>query len=439
MRDVFAGYYAPSDVDLEELWKSGMVVIDANILLNMYRLPEKARSALFQTLTLVANRLWLPYYAALEYQRNRIATLSDQEKKFADVMEICADVRRTLDSKINGLQLKKRHSVIDPDGLIESVARAIDTFTVQLEALRSKQPDWSRNDQIRDQIESLFNGKLGIPPREQSELDKLFKEGEQRFAKQFPPGFRDAKKSKDDDNDFAYGGLHYQRQFGDLLVWKQLIEEAKARKAQSVMLITDDEKDDWWYLHKGKKLGPRPELSKELRDQAGVKTFWMYTSDAFIETAASRYSIAVDSNAVDQVRDIRAAMPAASARWRRLERAVFDWLCGLPAVDHVEESRGPFDITVMKSDGSVIEVEVVRAKTFRSRIAGLLQRGGQLIREHEDVQVMIVIVAEDIGELAVVEGWLVKDGTSKNNAGVTIVLGVVEEADDESLRFVELT
>jgi hypothetical protein len=67
MRKGFSGYYRPDEKEFSVLWKKCLFILDANVLLNLYRYPKKARRDLVKVLTLVNDRLWIPHQAALEY------------------------------------------------------------------------------------------------------------------------------------------------------------------------------------------------------------------------------------------------------------------------------------------------------------------------------------------------------------------------------------
>ncbi|WP_204277464.1 PIN-like domain-containing protein, partial [Escherichia coli] len=69
-------------------------------------------------------------------------------------------------------------------------------------------------------------------------LAVLKKEGEDRYAKKIPPGYKDAKK---DAGEFD--------KYGDLIIWKDMIGKAKADK-RPILFISDDAKEDWWWIHK---------------------------------------------------------------------------------------------------------------------------------------------------------------------------------------------
>ncbi len=80
MKKKFFGYYRPNNDQFSELWKNCVFIIDANVLLDLYRSPTELRKDLIMLLKLISNRLWVPYQVALEYQQNRLNAIADQVK-----------------------------------------------------------------------------------------------------------------------------------------------------------------------------------------------------------------------------------------------------------------------------------------------------------------------------------------------------------------------
>ena len=99
-------------------------------------------------------------------------------------------------------------------------------------------------------------------------MKPIIDEGEKRYNKFIPPGFRDANKEDVADN---------TRKYGDLLIWKQLMYKALSEK-KGIIFVCDDRKDDWWLEFRGKRIGPRPELIKEFKNVT-ENDFYMYSSD----------------------------------------------------------------------------------------------------------------------------------------------------------------
>jgi PIN domain-containing protein len=158
---------------------------------------------------------------------------------------------------------------------------------------------------LRDKIDKLLSGKIGAPPKSQKELDQVYAEGKERYRFRRPPGYRDTEKGRDPTSQANYvNDLRFEREYGDLVAWKQILDYAKQRKVQHLILITDDEKEDWWLFIKEKTIGPRPELLDEITFAAGVKTFHMYTSERFLQFAQSHLQHQVTDQSIEQIRDV---------------------------------------------------------------------------------------------------------------------------------------
>lgn len=308
MKQSFPGYYLPSKEEFAALWKECIFVLDANVLLNIYRYPQQARDDFISVLSKISDRIWIPFHTALEYQRNRIGVIIEQNKRFHEVKKILEETQKTLLSRLDQLQLKKRHSSIDPERFITDVRSIFDSFIVELDKQEGLQLSIQGDDPIRNKIEEILVDKMGSPPNNQEHLDAIFKNGEARYEVQQPPGYLDSKKEKDNVCDkYSYGDLVYHRKFGDLIIWKQIIEEAKSRKIKHLIFITDDDKEDWWLIvnYMGEKqIGPRPELIEEICREAGTEHFYMYNSERFMKYASEYLGVQINKKSIGQVKDL---------------------------------------------------------------------------------------------------------------------------------------
>jgi len=124
--------------------------------------------------------------------------IADQVSKYAEVRKILSESQTELTNKLTNLQLKKRHSAIDPDDFLSNVRRTFENFLSELDASESNQPDVSDEDRIRDTIDSLFDGKMG-QPLSATDLEALYAEGKVRYEQKRPPGYLDIGKSRSDE------------------------------------------------------------------------------------------------------------------------------------------------------------------------------------------------------------------------------------------------
>ena len=124
-----------------------------------------------------------------------------------------------------------------------------------------------------------------------------------RYKNKIPPGFKDSTKNP--STDYFYKGVEYKRKFGDLILWKQIIEKAKDENIKNVIFITDDEKEDWWYIAKengDKAIGPLANLTHEIIENAKIDLFHMYNTSAFFQAAKEFTSVEVQDVSIDEIR-----------------------------------------------------------------------------------------------------------------------------------------
>jgi hypothetical protein len=141
-------------------------------------------------------------------------------------------------------------------------------------------------DPILSQLQRLLDGKAGKMPPEEEWLARV-KEGNERVARQVPPGYLDAEKA---DSTLPEGAA------GDYLVWQQSTDEA-ARRGLDLLLITGDEKEDWWWRYRSEFLGPRVELVSEFKMQCSRQLYMMRPTDLL--NRASALDLTVRKESVD--------------------------------------------------------------------------------------------------------------------------------------------
>jgi RNase P/RNase MRP subunit POP5 len=76
--DDFPGYRLPPDQEIDEALRAALVIIDANVLLNLYRYNESTRDDLLGVLREVGDRLWVPHQVMREFWRNRVGVLASR-------------------------------------------------------------------------------------------------------------------------------------------------------------------------------------------------------------------------------------------------------------------------------------------------------------------------------------------------------------------------
>jgi hypothetical protein len=283
MRKLFHGYYRPSTKEFEFLWTSAILVLDANVILNVYRYSQGTRKALLDLLQKYKDRLWMPYQFAVEYHRRRLDVISGQAKG-------CSNTKKSLQDILESFKSQRAHALVS-EKLLKSISKVCDVLEksmVEFEQLLI-------NDVYLETITNLLEHRIGEPP-DPEKLAKWQTEAAERFKNKIPPGYEDD------------GPKSGPNAYGDYVGWAQIIEHAKA-KSCSVILVTDDRKSDWWIeKRRGKSIGPRPELIEEFH-RITNQQFYMYTPSGFIEIAASRASFELPKSAIQEVLDESISSP----------------------------------------------------------------------------------------------------------------------------------
>ncbi|MCB0194576.1 MAG: DUF4935 domain-containing protein [Anaerolineae bacterium] len=406
MRSIFPNYYELIDEHWEELWNKCIFILDTNVLLNLYRYNKATSDDLLQVLTKISDRLWIPHQVALEYQENRQNVTIGQINKYTEVENVLTDVRETLQDKLASLKLEERHYSIDPNRLLTRIESVFTDFSKELKTLRQAQP--SLLEALVTEIDSLFEGKVGPPPASQDQLDELYKEAKNRFQQKRPPGYMDKEKEKDQSKKTAYfyNNLYFLRQYGDLILWYQIIDYAKSQKIKHIILVTDEHKEDWWRKIGGKQIGPRLELIDEISSKAGVEFFHMYNSARFMSYAKKHFGLDIKQESIDQVREVTSRVVSVSSlqrTYKLAEETFLSWLQSRYPEDQIIQNSFAFpDIIRIDHESQAkigYEIKMLRRMhhmNIRRLLRDLMYRGYFEVNESRLDEFVIVIIFDKV-------------------------------------------
>ncbi|MFZ2410289.1 MAG: PIN domain-containing protein, partial [Candidatus Methanoperedens sp.] len=278
--------YQPTKEEFSQLWKDSVLVFDANVLLNIYRYSQETSETLIDIFSKFSDRLWVPHQAASEYQRRRLGVIGKQESAYKDIQGLLTKEQKQIEKELNTY---KMHPFIKVADILEKIKNNFNEIEKDLDILKQKHPDLSADDELRDKITELFNGKVGSSYSPEK-LEEIYKTGKKRYERKIPPGFEDKEKD----------GV---REYGDLVLWFQIIDHAKSIK-KPIIFVTDDRKEDWWLKFNVQTIGPQPELINEIFTTAGAD-FYMYQTERFIEYAQKYLKEKVNQKAIKEIREIK--------------------------------------------------------------------------------------------------------------------------------------
>lgn len=292
MKKEFIGYYDPSEEEISNAWSNGFFSFDTNSILNLYRYSEKTQNDFINALKTIKDKLFLPHQSGLEFHSNRLNAIESIEKAYDRLIEVLEkNFKDSLEGQINNF---KKHPSIIVDNIIKIHSDFIQKVNKELDKQKKKQPQYRNNDYVLDEVTNLFENKIG-KEFSKDELQKIYYEGKERYAQRIPPGFKDLELKKDKGEKHIYG---------DLIIWKELINFVKKNK-KPLIFVTDDRKEDWWTIVKGKTIRPREELIKEFYNETEIRIL-IYNADNFLKFAKEKGLVPdIKDDTIKEVKEIR--------------------------------------------------------------------------------------------------------------------------------------
>lgn len=303
-----------TDEEIKEIWKNGIFIFDSNVLLDLYRLPNAAKDDLIGVLQNknFNSRIWIGFQVALEFLNNRLNIIGEQKNMYSKVIKLTEEhvckineLNESYVKEINKLNLTQRHSKIDPSDYInkEAISKSIKKFKKFQKYLKNSENehlDVNNVDSIKDIIFQIFKEKIG-KPLEKEELDRINKDGEERYKNSIPPGYMDIKK----EGQHAYKELSFVRKFGDLYLWNEIMTFTNKSKHKYVVLVTGDVKEDWWEEKRGRKLGPRKELLNEIYSKCeSLNRFHIYNTSTFLKFAKQELDNNIKETSIEDTQNL---------------------------------------------------------------------------------------------------------------------------------------
>ena len=348
----FVGYKIASSAELDAALREAVVAVDANVLLDLYRFRPQTSRDLIETLRSLGDRLVVPHQALREFWRRRQRTqdspagattaatdaLDKSGRSIRDALDRWAIAVGVDDDEVSHLFVPVEDSLGALKGKLQNVSQ--DAY-----AERSGDP-------ILGQLEEILAGRVTSPlaPEERTEC---LTEANRRIEADEPPGYMDANKQ---DGDLPEGGV------GDYLIWYEATRYAK-EQGQDLLIVTRDQKEDWWWRQKTDFIGPRPELTLEYHQLTGHRLFLMRPTDLLKRASVLHVEVDQSSSAdAERVALIETGPPTPGdvALWMDEELERTGSLLQADAVAGIEREFGPGFIYKNESVNPAIDKRVLR-------------------------------------------------------------------------------
>lgn len=288
----FREYASATASDYAEVLRKGLVVVDTNVLLDLYRYQAYTREDLLATMTALGERLFIPHQVATEFWRGREGAVREGLGVSAD---LARDLDRNADVAAQALSTWANRAGVPPDQLEPLQSSLRRAYAKVSEKVADRGNDEltlaalnTYSDPVLSALHNLLRGKVG-PPFDPDQQAVHEREAQRRVENQEPPGYKDKSKTG-------------TASWGDYFVWRQLLNEA-ATRACDVLLVTRDSKEDWWRREHNQTRGPRLELSAECLRETGHQLL-MLTPSNLLSRAKDALDVRIRKGSVESANRI---------------------------------------------------------------------------------------------------------------------------------------
>jgi hypothetical protein len=346
----FVGYKIATSAELDAALREAVVAVDASVLLDLYRFRPKTSRDMIKILMSVGDRLVVPHQALREFWRRRQRVQDSPggiTKTATDAVDNAGQfIRKALDTWARAVG-------VDEDEVSDLIASVNDS----LGALRGKLQDVSQDtsadrggDPILEQLEEILAGRV-TPRLAPDEWAECVAEATRRIEAKKPPGYKDADKQ---GGDLPEGGA------GDYLVWYEATLYAK-ELARDLLIVTSDQKEDWWWRQQADFIGPRPELTLEYHQLTERRLFLMRPTDLLARASVLGVEVDQESSAdagrfaIDEI-----IIGEDVAQWMRDELDRTGSLRQADAVEGIEREFGAGFTYINRNGNKAIDRSVLR-------------------------------------------------------------------------------
>ncbi|MEU1496410.1 PIN-like domain-containing protein [Streptomyces sp. NPDC005732] len=292
----YEAYWRRTASEVEEAIKNSVIVLDTNAIINVYRMAPKGRAEYLAVLANVSDRLWVPQNVVAEFHRTRLSAVASHIAGLKSKSEAVGVAAESLKvalkdfARLYSLADGRAAEYMEPldvaiAGILQHVAKDVEAFDLDPSDLVSADP-------ILDRLSRLLEGKVG-EGIDEGEMPGVLAEAKRRGEGKIPPGYKDYE-SKGEEG------------FGDFLIWQEILKFAKSDD-RGILFVSSDAKEDWFRRQAGFVVGPRPELVKEMREEANSAYHHLTLAD-FLRKASSALGVFVSPNTISQAKELESEL-----------------------------------------------------------------------------------------------------------------------------------
>ena len=280
-----------------------VIILDTNILLYLYKCSFNASQNIVELFSKVKEKVVIPSRVYKEYLVHKDEEQAKIDRKYDSFTRDLKKQVNELKNKINGsISESRKYEFPNCDSLETGIGTFLNKIITAISTYENSLSSEKQNKSVQiANVEQILHywssqGKIKSEPTI-VQLMEYVKEGEFRFRYKMPPGYKDEEEKdkeakKDSKKDNFEGRI---RKYGDLFVWKEIIDIGKEREGKVIVFLTNDIKEDWWVL-KGEQSNKeavcmREELRKEYIAITGSDKIEFMTLPRFYELFSDYYKI----------------------------------------------------------------------------------------------------------------------------------------------------
>lgn len=270
LKDLFPEFYQ-SKLDMKDLSNKSenLLVLDTNYLLDIIQLPTTVSKKYIEALEKVKENIYIPYLVALEFNFKKSSLKKGKIKKIRKYKNEIEQLVVNIKKKIDEIDLVDKE---EKETFTSDLLTMTEDYLVELKKMIDSKVSsmiTEEENELYERLISVIENKIGSK-YSQEWIDEIEKEGEERYRQNIPPGFNDSSKEEEIDSVRMYSDIKYCRKYGDLIIWKDIIEYSKeyTKMGKKVIFITNDgkakQKRDLLYKVDDLTVGPNIHLMNEL-------------------------------------------------------------------------------------------------------------------------------------------------------------------------------
>lgn len=285
MKKNFTSYYRPTESEIKESAKSAVFIFDTNSLLDFYRINPEIADKVLKVIEENKDRVYITRHTDKEYhlhhyqvpaQMSNTISMVSQHLNFDKIKAVLED------------QFKYSKGCSFPSDLfkvyLNKLSKSYKEICEDVTNLQSQYDEKIRTHELQHRISRVFEDHI-FPGLTKERIEEIItKIGPERYSKKTPPGYKDAGKATDVDDNNTYG---------DLIIWFEILDFVK-QKPHDVFFVCRDEKEDWISVEGKWRIGPRIELIVEFREIAPDNIFHICSLTDFLEYFDKKETLSTD-------------------------------------------------------------------------------------------------------------------------------------------------